>query len=64
MIYQLRQIEEALELIRLFNPGSLAALLPGLLVIPKAVNKEFLKSIFLLKNSSSVGFAPGHPPSI
>ena len=55
---------DALLLIRLFNPGSLAALFPNFLVMPKAVNKEFWKSIFLLKNSSSVGLAPGQPPSI
>ena len=59
-----KQTDVALEFIKVLSPGSLAALLLGLLVMPKAVKDELLNFISLLKNSSSVGFAPGQPPSI
>ena len=44
--------------------GSFSALLPVFFVIPKAVKILFPKLIGLEKNSVSIGFAPGHPPSI
>ena len=47
-----------------FNPGSFSALLPGFLVIPKAVNFDLAKFKSREKKSLSVGFAPGQPPSI
>ena len=46
------------------NPGSFSALLPAFLVIPNAVNVEFLKFKPFWKNSVSDGLAPGQPPSI
>ena len=58
------QADGALTLIMAAKPGSFSALLPVFLVMPKAVNVEFLNSIFSEKNCVSVSFAPGHPPSI
>ena len=59
-----RQIDLLLELIKEDSIGSFSALCSDFFVIPNAVRFEFLKFGSLLKNSVSVGFAPGHPPSI
>ncbi len=45
------------------RPGSLAALRPGRRVMPKAVKTAFFSEGGAAKNASSVGFAPGQPPS-
>ena len=59
-----KQTDELFELIKDDNMGSFFALCSDFLVIPKAVRFAFLKFWSLLKNSVSVGFAPGQPPSI
>jgi len=46
------------------SAGSLAALRPARLVMPKAVKRAFLSDGGSLKKAVSVGFAPGKPPSI
>ena len=47
-----------------FKPGSLAALVFGLLVIPNATKFETFNFGGEQNNLSSVGFAPGQPPSV
>ena len=45
------------------SPGSFSALRPGRRVIPKAVNFALASAGGSAKNASSVGLAPGQPPS-
>ena len=45
------------------SPGSLAALRPDRRVIPNAHSRARFSSGGLAKNASSVGLAPGQPPS-
>ena len=49
---------------RAARPGSLAALRPARRVMPKAANLAFWKSGGSAKKRSSVGLAPGQPPSM
>ena len=47
-----------------FRPGSLAALRPARRVMPKATNFAFWNAGGSAKKRSSVGLAPGQPPSM
>ena len=49
---------------RALRPGSLSVLRPDLRVIPNAVSFALLNVGWFEKKLSSVGLAPGHPPSI
>ena len=55
--------EKVISLIKDDNIGSFSALCSDFFVIPNAVNLADLKLWSLLKNSVSVGLAPGQPPS-
>ena len=63
-VFPTRHTESDFPLRTAFKPGSLAALVFGLLVIPNATKFETFNFGGEPNNLSSVGFAPGQPPSM